>query len=165
MQKMLRMSAGFAIGAGIIIAIAGFWGIVFVYNNVARENIVTPEEASIPSSPVRGPLTLKAQADIIRVHTLKATSGKTFAEMPRSIPQLDDKGRQVVGKDGKPIMVDNAARNIWIIATTLTTALYFGILAYAFSAFAIFVGIVFICFGVVFCKLARQSRASEVGTV
>ncbi|MEK7787021.1 MAG: hypothetical protein AAB658_16585 [Chloroflexota bacterium] len=131
-------------------------GIVFTYKNVARENITTTDDASIPSVPVRGPLTLKAQADIIRVHTLKITDGKTFSEMPRQIAKIDSAGNPVLDENGKSVMVPNTARDIWITATTLTTALNFGIMAYAFFGLILFFGFILIWIGIVYCVLSKR---------
>ena len=83
MKKLLKVSSIVATLAGIILVLGGFWGICFTYKNIVQEKIVTPVDSSIPNKPVRGPFTLKAQADIIRDHTLKITGGKTYAEMSR----------------------------------------------------------------------------------
>src|SRR3990167_1455478 len=114
MKKMFLVSSFLAIIVGIVLVSGGIWGLTFTYKNVAGENITTPDDASIPSVPVRGPFTLKAQADIIRVHTLRMTEGKTFAELPRQIPKLDAAGQPILDKDGQPMMTANAARDIWI---------------------------------------------------
>ena len=141
MRKLLLVSFWISFIAGLLLLVGGIFGLYFTYANVARENITTPPDASIPSKPVRGPLTLKAQADVIRKHTLASTGGKTFAEMPRQIEKLDADGNPVLGADGKSVMVENTARNMWVTATTLTTALNTAIFAYAFSAFLILFGI------------------------
>lgn len=136
MKKLLKISSFLAITAGIIFVIGGIWGIVFTYKNVTQEKIVTPSDASIPEQPVRGPFTLKAQADIIRKHTLESTGGKTYAEMPR----------------------EDENRSRWITATTLTTALNLGILSYAFSALFVLLGCISIWTGIVFRALSRNNK-------
>src|SRR3989344_5460122 len=156
MEKMLKVTATLAIVAGILMLGASTFGIIFTYHNVARENIITPEDASIPKTPVRGPFTLKAQADIIRIHALKAGDGKTYAEMPSKVPQLDSSGNPVLNEKGEAIMISNAARTTWITATTLTTALNLGIITYAFSALVFFMGLVSIWTGITFYLLSRQ---------
>ncbi len=156
MEKLLLTSSLATIIAGIFLIIGGMWGVAFTYTNVARENIVTPGDASIPKTPVRGPFTLKAQADIIRTHVLSMTGGKTFAEMPRQIPKLDADGKPVLGEDGKPVMVTNTARDIWITATTLITALNLGIVSYAFSSLIILFGLMFVLNGITFYALSRK---------
>jgi hypothetical protein len=134
MKKLLKVSAGLAIVAGLVLVAGGVWGICFTYQNIVQENITTPADASIPSTPVRGPFTLKAQADIIREHTLKSTGGQTFAEMPR----------------------EDSARDIWITATTLITALNLGILTYVFSGLILLFGLISIWTGIVFYVLSKR---------
>ena len=154
---MLKVSSLLAIVAGIILVSGGIWAIVFTCKNITQEKIITPADASIAGKPVKGPFTLKAQADIIREHTLKSTGGLTFSEMPRQIEKLDQNGKPVLGKDGKPVMVANTARDIWITATTLTTALNLAILTYLFSGLIVLLGCISIWTGIVFRALARKS--------
>ncbi|MEK7093905.1 MAG: hypothetical protein AAB903_01020 [Patescibacteria group bacterium] len=156
MKKLLVTSSVLAVVAGIILVAGGVWGIYFTYKNIAQEKIVTPADASIPKKPVLGPLTLKAQADVIRKHTLEATGGKTFAEMPRQIEKLDESGTPVLDAQGKPVMVPNTARDIWITATTLITALNLGILTYVFSALVIVFGLISLWTGIVFYALSKN---------
>ena len=95
-------------------------------------------------------------ADIIREHTLDSTGGKTFAEMPRQIPKIDENGAAVLDEEGKAVMTSNTARDIWITATTLITALDLGIISYAFSGLALLLGLILILIGIVFCALSRR---------
>src|SRR3989344_4451699 len=150
MKKMLKVSSVFAMVAGILLICGGIWGIYFTYKNVARENIITPEDASIPNKAVRGPMTLKSQGDVIRFHTLETTGGKTYAEMPRQVAKLDANGKVILDGNGKEVMVANDARNMWITATTLTTALNLGIVTYVFSGLIIFLGLISIWTGSIF---------------
>ncbi|MBP9701463.1 MAG: hypothetical protein KBD47_00595 [Candidatus Pacebacteria bacterium] len=126
MQKILLITSLLTITVGVFMILGGIWGIFFTYKNVARESITTPPDASIPSTKVRGPLTLKAQSDIIRQHVLHTTEGKTYAQMPQT-----------------------EARNIWITATTLITALNLGIVSYALSGIVMFVGVLSILIGII----------------
>ena len=159
MKKLLITSAVLAIVAGIVLVAGGVWGIYFTYKNIAEEKIVTPKDSAIPEQPVRGPLTLKAQADIIREHTLKMTGGKTFSEMSRQIPKLDENGNPVLDTEGNPVMVANTARDIWITATTLITALHLGVLTYVFSGIVLLFGFISIWTGVVFYALSRERQS------
>ena len=156
MKRLLIVSSVFSICVGVVLVLGGAWGVMFTYQNVASEKIVTPEDASIPNTAVRDPLTLKAQADIIREHTLKTTKDKTYAEMPQQVAKLDASGSAVLGTDGKPVMIPNAARNIWVTATTLTTALNLGIIAYLVSGLTILFGLSSIWMGVVFGALSKK---------
>lgn len=131
---MLVTSAVLAIGAGLIMVGGGLWAVMFTHQNVAQENIVTPKDASIPETPVRGPLTLKSQADVIRKHTLASTDGKTYAEMSR----------------------EDENRSMWITATTLTTALHLGIITYLFSGLIVLFGLISIWTGMVFAALSKR---------
>lgn len=157
MKNKLKLGGYLAIVAGLILIVGGVWGICFTYKNVAQENIVTGEDASIPNEKVLGPLTLKSQADIIREHTLKITEGKTYAEMPRFIEKKDDKGNVVLDKEGKAVLIENAARNIWITATSLTTAINLAIMSYAFSALIILFGLVSLFTGYLFLELSKKN--------
>ena len=149
MKKMLTVTSILAVVAGIAMIGGGLGGIVFTYKSVVRENITTPADASIPKALVSGPLTLKAQADIIRAHALKSSGDLTYAQMPGQIPKLDADGKPVVDADGKPVTVSNPARTTWITATALTAALNLGILTYAFSALTVFLGLAFVWGGMV----------------
>lgn len=134
MKKILTLSSLLAIVAGIILIISGLWGISFTYQNIAQEKIVTPSDASISEKPVRGPFTLKAQADVIRKHVLSMTGGKTYAEMAR----------------------EDTNRNLWVTATTLTTALNLGILTYVFSGLIVLIGCISLWTGIVFYMLRKR---------
>ncbi|MEK7612248.1 MAG: hypothetical protein AAB407_02820 [Patescibacteria group bacterium] len=158
MKKLLKISSVLAIVAGVALVFGGVLGIAFTYKSIAQEKIITPADASISEKPVRGPLTLKAQADIIREHALKLTGGKTYAEMPRQIPKLDQNNQPILDASGKPVMTANTARDIWITATTLTTALNLGILTYGFSSLIILFGCISIWTGIVFSALSRYGR-------
>lgn len=155
MKHLLRLSGLFAVTAGIVLIIGGIWGISFTYNNISREKIVTPKDSAIPNTPVGDPLTLKAQADIIRSHTLKTTGGKTYSQMPRQIESVDENGNPVLDEEGNPVMVPNKDRDIWITATALTTALNLGILTYAFSTFTLIMGLISVWTGIVFFRLSK----------
>ena len=156
MNKLFLVSSVVALAAGVTMIFGGLWGIIFTYKNVAQENIITPDDARIPNVPVRGPLTLKTQADIIRTHTLKITGGKTYAEMPRQIEKLDSSGASVLDENNKPVMVPNTTRDMWVTATTLTTALNLGIITYAFSGLIVLFGLISVLTGVISYILSKK---------
>lgn len=81
---------GFAmIGEGVYMVSEGREAKDDVRNAIIAENIVTPEDATIPNQPVHDAATARAQADIIEQHYLKLTGGKTYAELDREDPNRE----------------------------------------------------------------------------
>jgi hypothetical protein len=60
-----------------------------VRDAVIAENIVTPEDASLPNVQVKDAATAKAQAAVIEKHYLELTEGKTYAELDREDPNRE----------------------------------------------------------------------------
>jgi hypothetical protein len=58
-----------------------------VRDALAAERIITAEDAEIPLATVDTAAEAKAQADIIQVHALNITEGKTYAELERNDPR------------------------------------------------------------------------------
>jgi hypothetical protein len=75
--------------------------------------------------------------------------------MPQKIQKMDQNGNPVLDDAGAPVMVSNDARNIWVTATTLTTALNLAIITYVFSGLMVFLGLVSIWTGLTFRALRR----------
>ncbi|HWJ32142.1 MAG TPA: hypothetical protein VNR59_07365 [Gaiellaceae bacterium] len=94
-------------------------------------------------------------AGYMRIHTLEATGGVPYALMPR-YASADGKGTNDPAKalqsGGRP--VDNAARNIWVTETALTTALNSSYMASQLALFGIVTGIAFLLTGIGFGILA-----------
>ena len=95
-------------------------------------------------------------ASYMRIHALEATGGKTYAEMPR-FATADGKGTNdpaaaQKGPSGQPL--DNAARNIWVTETALSTALNTSYMASQLAIFGIVVGIALLLSGIGFLVLA-----------
>jgi hypothetical protein len=158
-SKLVAIVALFAIVVGIGSILGGLGGALYTYQSAAIENITTPDDARIPEIPVRGPISMWVQSDIIVEHQLNRTEGLRFAEMDRMIPALDEAGQPIIGEDGEPVMVPNETRTSWIDATSLTTVLGMGIMAYALSAFAIVVGLALLGIGLVLNKLRKSTLA------
>ena len=158
-HKLFTIVALLAFVVGGFSALGGLGGIVYTYQQAAVENITTPDDARIAEAPVRGPLTMWAQSDIITQHQLDRTEGQRYAEMDREAPQVDEAGQPVLDDAGEPVMGPNMDRLSWIDATALTTVLGVGILSYAFSAFAIAAGAVFIGLGLIVLKLRKTAYA------
>ena len=137
-SRLVTIVAILAFVVGGFSVLGGLGGAVYTFQQAATENITTPGDAAIADTPVRGPLTMWAQADIITEHQLDTTEGQRFAEMDREDP----------------------ARASWFNATTLTTALSLGIISYAFSAFAIAMGAMMILFGLVLLRLRHAAATA-----
>src|SRR3954452_12662082 len=96
-------------------------------------------------------------ASYMRIHTLEATSGQTYAQMPRYMT-ADGKGTNDTtaalkdAKTGQP--VENGLRNLWVTETALTTALNTSYLAEQISLFGVVVGIALLLSGFGFGILA-----------
>jgi hypothetical protein len=157
MNKKLFVAAVLFITAGGCMIVGGIGGITYTYKSISAEGITTPADATIPATQVRGPLTIKSQADVIRMHTLKRTEGLTFAQMPRTIPKLDEAKNPVFNELGEPVMVPNELRaGAWMPALTLTTSLQLAIVTYAFSLFALVCGLLFVVNGYIFLSLRKR---------
>jgi len=155
-NRMFAVVALVAIVVGLGSVLGGLGGMVYTWQNAAIENINTPADAVFAEVPVRGPLSMWAQQDIITKHQLNRTEGLRYAEMPGRIPQLDEAGNPVIGEDGQPVLVANADRLSWINATALTTVLNLGLMAYMLSLFAIVMGASVAGLGWVVLRLSKN---------
>ncbi len=157
------LAAAVLIVLGIAVIVVGVVGRSYVQDQLQKEKIVgsddmTPEgikpgiqkaglqDVSIPSCSVAGEKVdtgkeAKCFADYMRIHTLEATGGKTYAEMPQDSPQ----------------------RDIWVTETALTTALYTSFFAENVALFSIIVGIVMLLVGIGFVVLTVFSRRRAPG--
>jgi hypothetical protein len=95
----------------------------------------------------------RAFAKIMREHTLKATGGLTYAEMGRfkSAAKPDDPAgtsdEAAAAKDAEGQPIANAAREIWVTETALTTALNTSYMAERLSVFGLVVGVALLLTG------------------
>lgn len=99
----------------------------------------------------------KCFASYMRIHTLEATGGKTYAQMPR-YATADGNGtndvKAALVKNGQP--VDNPKRDIWINETALTTALNTSFFAERVSMFSLAMGIALLLSGSGFLVLTLR---------
>ena len=121
--------------------------------DVAGEEIDTGSEA-------------KCFADYIRVHALEATGGQTYAQMPRFATE-DGEGTNEAADaqkrpDGSPM--DNPARQIWVTATSLSTALNTSFFAQQVALFSIVMGAALILVGIGLLVLTLSLRRREPAT-
>ena len=130
-----------AFGAGSIVT--GYQGRDRVHSDLAREQIVGTPDSSIPNQLVNNGTKAEAFAKVMRKHTLEATGGQTYSQMPRYAgkngkPTNDPKLAALNPKSGQP--VDNPLRNLWVTETALTTALHSSYFAESVATFAIVMG-------------------------
>jgi hypothetical protein len=95
-------------------------------------------------------------AQYMRIHTLEATGGLTYAQMGRYATASGaavgtNDPTKAVQKNGQP--VSNSARDVWVTETALTTALNVSYLASQISLFSIVVGFALLLAGIGFVVL------------
>ena len=145
----------FGIGATIV----GIDGRDRVRTELAREQIVGTPDSSIPNQLVNTGSEAQAFAKTMRHHTLEATGGKTYAQMPRFVDAAgkgtnDEKAAAKDPKSGEPVA--NPARNIWVTETALTTALNTAYFAESTATFVIAMGIALLLTGIGFLVLTLR---------
>ena len=108
----------------------------------------------------------RAFAGYMRIHTLEATGGLTYAQMGRFIAKPGTPAKLTDGhgatsdptyaltdtKTKQP--VENGLRNLWVTETALTTALNTSYMAEQISLFGIVVGVALLLAGIGFAILA-----------
>jgi len=193
LRKLLEWG-GFAAGAilvafGVVAIAMGFSGRATVADSLKLEKIVgsadmTPaliakeakdagltNVANLPTVSVAG-LAIdsgpraRAFASYMRIHTLEASGGFTYAQMGRFTAKPDaPKAELAVGggtNNPQFAMVDaaskqpvaNGVRNLWVTETALTTALNTSYMADRLGLFGIVVGIALLLSGIGFIVLA-----------
>lgn len=96
----------------------------------------------------------RAFAQIMRTHQLERTGGLTYAEMGRyqSAANPDDPAgtsdEEAALKDGAGQPISNSARQAWVTAVALTTALNTSYMAEQLSIFGVVVGVALLLTGV-----------------
>jgi len=117
----------------------------------------------------------RAFAQVIREHALESSGGLAYAQMGRFISADDPKNpagtsdEAAALKDETGAPLSNTARNTWITATALSTALNMSYMAEQMALFGIVVGIALLLSGIGFIVLAlggalRRREAPEVAT-
>lgn len=164
MKKNVSLYPKFIIVIGIVMAIAGLitvgTGIYinsFVGNQLASQNVVTPEDASIPNTPVTNIPTALSMANIIQHHAAERAGGLTYAQMGRFAVESGDaagtSNPDEALKDANGQPVPNAARDLQLTAAGLVTSLSVSAMAIGLSYGAILLGAAFLLLGVVIVAL------------
>ena len=155
-----------AFGTGAVVI--GMNGRDRVATELGREQIVGTPDSTIPNQLVNTGNEAQAFAKVMRKHTLEATGGKTYAQMPQFLTASgkgtnDEKAAAKDPKSGGPAA--NPARNIWVTETALTTALNTAYFAESMATFVIAVGLALLLTGIGFLvltlRLLRQPSAAK----
>ncbi|HEV7566537.1 MAG TPA: hypothetical protein VGO31_11325 [Microbacteriaceae bacterium] len=179
MRKLFEIG-GFAATAvlvvfGVVAITMGVNGRSTVHNSLALEQITgspdmnataiaaeakkagLPASVKLPTADLAGKPINTGQrardfASYMRIHTLEASGGLTYAQLPR-YATADGKGTSdetlaLKSPSGRPM--DNPVRNLWITETALTTALNASFLAENVALFGIVVGIALLLTGLGF---------------
>jgi len=117
---------------------AGLKGVALPTCSVANQAIDTGGQA-------------RCFASYIRIHALEATGGRTYSQMGQYLTAdgKETSDKAAAGKDpktGQPL--PNSARNVWVTATALTTALNTSYFAESVALFAIVMGIALLLMGI-----------------
>ncbi len=163
-MKNVRTFPKLVIFIGIVFAIAGFItmgaGIYvnsFVSEQLAVQNITTPDDASIPGVQVNSIPTALSMAEIIQEHAGARSNGLSYAEMGRfAVESGDPAGTSnpelaLLDANGNP--VPNGARNTQLTAAGLVTSLSLSAMAIGVSYGAILLGLAFALLGIVVAGL------------
>jgi hypothetical protein len=162
MSKVLQYGG---IAASVILIAFGIGSIVTgingrdrVRDDLVREQIVGTPDSTIPNQLVNSGSKAEAFAKVMRKHTLEATGGKTYAELPR-YATTDGKGtdnEKLAATDAKGKPIDNPLRSLWVQETALTTALNTAYFAESVATFAIMMGVALLLAGFGFLVLTLR---------
>jgi hypothetical protein len=119
MRKVASI-ASIVLGALLIIGSIATWATVS--STLRDEKITVSDDACLAGKTVAGPFTAYCQAQVIQEHALKATDGKTYAELGK-----DDPLRQT------------AMTASFLRASLFTSVVSFGVAAMAFGMGLLFV--------------------------
>jgi hypothetical protein len=143
--------------AGLITAGAGIYVRSFVGQQLTSQNIITPDDASLPGVQVNNIPTALSMADIIQHHAAASSNDLSYAEMGRfAVASGDPAGTSNADealKDANGSPVANGARNTQLTAAGLVTSLSLSAMAIGVSYGAILLGIAFTLLGIVVAGL------------
>jgi hypothetical protein len=126
----------------------------------ADDPAVAKFAAQWAEEPLRTGVQARAFAQVMHEHALEGSDGLAYAQMGRFVSADDpenaagtnDDAAALKDEDGNP--VSNTARNTWVTATALSTALNMSYMAEQMALFGIVVGIALLLSGIGFIVLA-----------
>jgi hypothetical protein len=176
MRKLFEIgglvAAAVLIAFGVTAIVMGVNGRSTVTTSLKQEQIYFGNAKADPTVPAKysGDLVntgdkARAFANMMRVHALEASHGLTYAQMGRFLAKPGTPAKLTDGSggtnDAKLALTDdkggpvaNAARNTWVTATALSTALNTSYMAERIALFGIVVGIALLLAGFGFAILA-----------
>ena len=139
-------------GAGIYTVARGFDAKDQVRTELLAQNIVTPEDASIPNARVDSVGTAKSMAQIIDVHARASADGLTYSEMGRFMSKdgspagtSDEKEAVINEATGRP--VNNPLRDVAFQASSLRTSLFSSVMAFEVATLVSGLGLMIMVLG------------------
>src|SRR4051794_33264436 len=187
MRKVLEIgglvAAVVLIAFGITTLVLGVNGRSTVTSNLKAEQIYFGDAKADPTVPkqysnhlVDTGAEARAFAKMMRVHTLEASKGLTYAQMGRFAAKPGTPAKLTDGNGGtsdpKYALVDtqtkqpvaNGARNLWVTETALTTALNTAYMAERIALFSVVIGIALLISGIGFGILAAAGALRSEAT-
>lgn len=176
------LAGGVLILFGIVALFMGVSGFNTTRDSIKQENIVfgSADDPAVAEhaeqwagEQVTNGDQARAFALIMRDHALESSGGLTYAEMGRFVAADDpedpagtsDEEAALKDEQGNP--VSNGARNTWITATSLSTALNMSYMAERLAVFGMVVGIALLLTGIglvilAFAVFGKRAEAPEV---
>lgn len=152
--KPLKIAGLVSLIFGILFTVTGAvtWGLIT--SQLSAEKITVPSDASfLAGAKVQGPLSAWAQADTINHHALKASDGKTYAELGAEATAARNAGDTALADEL------TARRTTVMNASFLRSSLFTSVLAYGVALFAVGVGVLLLFFAWAFNAATRAPKA------
>jgi hypothetical protein len=115
----------------------------------------------VADEPIDNGSEAKCFAEYLRIHALEATGGRVYSQMGQFLTASGEETSDAAkaAKDPKTRRpVPNAARNTWVTATALSTALNTSYFAQQVALFSIVMGIALLLTGIGFLVLTLGTR-------
>jgi hypothetical protein len=139
----IRVLAILVMAAGVVMVVAGVGTWFLVRSQLSDERITVSDDAAhFAGDAVDGPLTAYSQAETIEKHAIKASGGKTYAELAP----------------------DDPTRTTVMTASFLRASLFTSVVSFGVAAMAAGLGVVLLLIGWALLSLAAAVRAVAVGT-
>lgn len=154
-RKFIPVVGITALVFGLLFILAGGATWAVVTSQLKEQQITIPDDATflnLGGKQVTGPLTAYAQADIIDVHALAGTGGKTYAELGAMVNAAETEEEKAELQ---------AQRTSVMNASFLRASLFTSIVAYGVSALVVGLGFVLVLTGLAIRRLALMSDAHE----